>query len=110
VSHSLALSPGGHLLVELNGKAEPKINPATAMQLTEAFTASVAQGLELLASALLHEALPPTFDFWRGLARRYFTALCHNPSQATANELTVAKPSEGDWIELMETAPPNEGA
>ena len=79
------------------------------MQLTEAFTASVAQGLELLASALLHEALPPTFDFWRGLARRYFTALCHNPSQATANELTVAKPSEGDWIELMETAPPMKG-
>jgi hypothetical protein len=62
------------LLVEPDYQAEPKLNPGAATRLTEAFTASGARGLEILASEFLHEPLPPTFGFWRGLARRYFTA------------------------------------
>jgi hypothetical protein len=109
VSHALALSPGGHLFVEPDEQAEPKLNLAVAMRLTEAFTASGARGLEMLASEFLQEALPPTFGFWRGLARRYFTALCHNPNLNTAADLTVAKPGENEWSALVETAPPMKG-
>jgi hypothetical protein len=60
------------LFVEPDDQAEPKLNPATAALLTEAFAESGARGLELLASSLLHEPLPPTFGFWRGLARHLF--------------------------------------
>jgi hypothetical protein len=109
VSHALALSPGGHLFVEPDDQAEPKLSPGAAAQLAEAFAASGAHGLELLASALLHEPLPPTFGFWRGLARRYFTALCHNPNLESAADLSISKPDENDWIALAETAPPMKG-
>jgi len=105
----LALSPGGHLFVEPDEQAEPKLNSADATRLTEAFAASGARGLELLASALLHEPLPPTFGFWRGLARRYFTDLCHNPNLDNAADLSVTRPGENDWITLAETAPPMKG-
>ena len=89
VSHALAFSPGGHLFVEPDEQAEPKLNTTAATRLSESFTASGARGFEILASELLHEPLPPTFGFWRGLARRYFTALCHNPNQDNAAGLIV---------------------
>src|SRR6266513_2650340 len=76
VPHALALSLGANCFVERTDQAERQLNPAAAARLAEAFGASGACGLELLASEFLHEPLPPTFAFWRGLARRYFTALC----------------------------------
>lgn len=109
LSHALTLSPGGHLFVELDDLAEPKLKPAVATRLAEAFAASGAHGLELLASVLLHEPLPPTFEFWRGLARRFFTALCHNPNSESAADLSIVKPADQDWISLAETAPPMKG-
>lgn len=109
VSHTLTLSPGGHLFVEPDDLAEPKLNPVVAAQLTDAFADTGARGLELLASALLHEPLPPTFGFWRGLARRFFTALCHNPNLENAADLIIAEPGDDDWLALAETAPPMKG-
>ena len=109
MSHALALSPGGHLFVEPDEQAEPKLSPTAAARLTEAFAASGARGLEMLASEFLHEPLPPTFVFWRGLARRYFTALCHNPNLDNAAGLIVTKPDENEWTALAETAPPMKG-
>ena len=90
----MALSPGGHLLVEPDDQAEPKLNPAAATRLAEAFAASGARGLEMLVSEFLHEPLPPTCGFWRGLARRYFTALCHNPNLDNAADLSVTTPGK----------------
>jgi len=109
MSHALALSPGGHLFVEPDDQAEPKLGPATATRLTGAFTRPGAHGLELLASEFLHEPLPPTFAFWRGLARRYFTALCHNPPVANTIDLGVRRPDLDEWAALAETAPPMKG-
>ena len=109
MSLALALSPGGHLFVEPDELAEPRLAPATAARLTEAFAAAEARGLELLASALLHEPLPPTFAFWRGLARRHFAALCHHPNSENAASLSIAKPGETDWATLAESAPPMKG-
>ena len=109
MSVSLALSPGGHLFVEPDDLAEPKLSPAATTQLTDAFSASAAQGLELLGSGFLHALLPPSCGFWRALARRYFTALCHNPNLDAAAELTVARPDAAEWTALVETAPPMKG-
>jgi non-specific serine/threonine protein kinase len=97
------------LFVEPDESAEPKLSQAAATRLAEAFAASAARGLELLASTLLHEPLPPTLAFWRGLARAYFTALCHNPSLENAAGLSVASPGENEWAAMVEGAPPMKG-
>jgi len=97
------------LYVEPDDQAEPKLSPAAETSLTEAFAASSACGLERLASALLQEPLPPTLAFWRGLARRYFSALCHNPTIENAADLVVARPTDGEWAAMAEAAPPMKG-
>ena len=97
MSHALALSPSGQLFVVPDEQAEPKLGLTDATGLIEAFAASSARGLELLASAFLHDPLPLTFAFWRELARRYFTALCHNPNLETAAELGVPAPRLEEW-------------
>ncbi len=109
MSYAVALSPGGHLFVEPDEQAEPKLSSTAGTQLTEAFAASGARGLELLASAFLHEPLPPTLAFWRGLSRRYFTALCHNPNLDQPAELNVPRPALEEWNVLADTAPPMKG-
>ena len=109
MSHALALSPGGHLFVELDAQAEPKLTEAAAARLTESFAASTAQGLEFLAAEFLRQPAPPTLGFWRGLAQRYFTALCHNPNLENTSDLTVTNPPELEWTHLVESAPPMKG-
>ncbi|MGO8699850.1 MAG: DEAD/DEAH box helicase [Limisphaerales bacterium] len=109
MSHTLALSPGGHLFVEPDEQAEPKLSQAAASRLTEGFAASPARGLEMLASGFLHEPLPPPFVFWRGLAQRLFTALCHQPNLENASTITIPKPSEAEWLALADSAPPMKG-
>ncbi len=84
MSCNLALSPSGHLFVEPDAQAEPKLSQTAAAQLTEGFAVSSARGLEMLASEFLHEPGPPPFVFWRGLAQRVFTAVCHQPEPEQA--------------------------
>ena len=109
MSHTLALSPGGNLFVETDEQAEPKLAAAVAARLVKAFEASGARGLELLVSNLLDEPLPPAFCFWRGVARRYFTALCHLPGGEATAPPSVAKPEEEEWSVLVASAPPMKG-
>ena len=63
----------------------------------------------MLASGFLHEPLPPTFVFWRGVAQRLFTALCHNPNLQNASTINIPKPAEAEWSALAEAAPPMKG-
>jgi len=109
MSYSLALSSGGHLFVEPDDQAEPKLSHETAARLTEAFGASPARGLKSLASEFLHETMPPIFVFWRGVAQRLFTALCHNPNLQDASTITIPKSAEAEWSALVEGAPPMRG-
>ena len=109
MSLSIALSPGGHLFVQPDDQAEPKLSQATAARLGEAFSVSTARGLETLASEFLHEPLPPTFVFWRGFAQRLFAALCHNPSLENASTILISKPAETELTAMAESAPPMTG-
>ena len=97
------------MFVEPDELAEPKLDPALAARLTESFGQSSARGLELLVSALLNEPVPPSFGFWRGFARRYFTVLCHQPSAGTDDNPAIATPAANEWTALVETAPPMKG-
>jgi len=109
MSHALALSPGGRLFVEPDDQAEPKLSPAAGARLHEAFGASAAEGLVLLAGEFLHQPLPPGFDFWRGLARQFFTALCHNPDLENPATLSIPKPAAAELSGLAQNAPPMKG-
>jgi hypothetical protein len=109
MSNTLALSPAGHLFVQPDDQAEPKLSGAATARLTEAFRVSSAHGLELLASGFLHEPMPPSFVFWRGVAQRLFITLCHNPNLQDVSTLTIPKPAEADWAALAEGAPPMKG-
>ncbi len=109
MSHALALSPGGHLLVEPDKQAEPKLSRSAAARLTEGFGVSSARGLELLASEFLHEPLPVGLIFWRGLAQRFFTALCHSSGADPGAGIAVPKPAETEMSALAEAAPPMKG-
>src|ERR1035441_8775919 len=109
MSLSIALSPGGHLVVQPDDQAEPKLSQATVAHLGEAFSVSTTRGLETRASEFLHEPLPPTFVFWRGFAQRLFAALCHNPNLQDASTITIPKPAEAGWCALAEGAAPMRG-
>jgi hypothetical protein len=109
MSLALVLSPGGHLHVEPDEKAELELKPGIATQLGEVFGSSSPRGLELLAGSLLHEALPATFVFWRGLAQRFFTALCHNSNLENATAIAIPKLTQAECAALVESAPPMKG-
>ncbi len=109
MSHALVLTPGGHLLVQPDDQAEPKLSQAAAARLTEGFAAAPARGMEMLSAEFLHEPLPPSFSFWRGLAQRLLTALCHNPSLEDAASIQVPKPPESEWSAMADAAPPMKG-
>jgi superfamily II DNA or RNA helicase len=109
MSHALALSPAGHLYVQSDEQAEPKLSAAAAALLTEAFATSTSRGLESLASEFLREPLPQTFVFWRGLAQKFFTTLCHNASSENPANLSTPTPSEAECSLLIESAPPMTG-
>jgi len=109
MSLSIALSPGGHLVVQLDDQAEPKLSQATVAHLGEAFSVSTTRGLETRASEFLHEPLPPTFVFWRGFAQRLFAALCHNSSLENASTIVISRPVETELTAMSESAPPMTG-
>ena len=109
MSYALALSPTGRLFVEPDDQTEPKLSHAAGERLKEAFAVSTALGLETLASEFLHEPLPASFMFWRGLAQRLFTALCHNPNLDVASNIIILMPGEADLIAFCESAPPMRG-
>jgi len=89
--------------------AEPRLSPGKATRLSEGFGSSPSRGLEMLVSDFLHDILPPTLAFWRGLAQRYFTALCHNPNLEDASTIRIPKPAGIEWDALVDAAPPMRG-
>jgi SNF2-related domain/SNF2 Helicase protein/Helicase conserved C-terminal domain len=111
MSLELVLSPAGQLLVEPADDVEPRLSPSTINRVREAFGASAAHGLELLASAALHEPLPPVLAFWREFARRYFTSVCHRPAVGDPKSTppTTPPPSEAMLTALADEAPPMRG-
>jgi len=106
------LSPAGRLSVDASAEADPTLPPRVAARLTEAFGSASAEGLELLATEFLQIPLPADLAFWREIARRYFTALCHCPgpdSSPDASILLVARPGGEEFAGLVGGAPPLQG-
>ena len=63
-----------------------------------------------LGTRELNAALPPAAAWWRELARRFLTQLCHTAGLEQAQELAaLPPPAEADLAALAETAPPMRG-
>ena len=63
-----------------------------------------------LATRELNTPLPVVASWWRELARRYLTQLCHTPDLAQAKELgPIAPLAAADFAGLIDSAPPMRG-
>src|ERR1700680_1736645 len=77
MNHSLALTPGGHLRMEVAPDGQASIAETLAASLQHAFGQSSVEGLLALATKELDQELPAEFVFWRGFTREFFHRLCH---------------------------------
>jgi len=109
MSLTLAVSPAGHLLAIPDDEAQPGW-PATASErLGAAARQSGAHALEWLASQAVPDTASPVLAFWREFSRRFFTALCQNPSLGEPASLRVPPPDAQVWTAFVESAPPMRG-
>ena len=104
------LTPHGLLLVENAPPPSPWLEIETGRRVAAAFAESAARGLLHLGTRELNAALPPAGAWWRELARRFLTQLCHTAGLEQAQELAaLPPPAEADLSALAETAPPMRG-
>jgi non-specific serine/threonine protein kinase len=104
------LTPHGLLLVENGPPPSPWQEVETAQRMAAAFTESAARGLLRLGTRELNAVLPPAAAWWRELARRFLTQLCHTAGLDQAQQLAaLPPPAEADLSALVETAPPMRG-
>src|ERR1035437_987063 len=104
------LTPHGLLLVENAPPPSPWLEAETGRRVAAAFAESAARGLLHLGTRELNAALPPAGAWWRELARRFLTQLCHTAGLEQAQELApLPPPAEADLSTLAETAPPMRG-
>lgn len=113
----LAISPAGRLsVVEITGeKADSsddvdRISKKRIPAFKKAFDADPAEGLFTLAADKPDHSLPPSFGYWRGLAVRYMTELCHTPEGAAREPRPVPPPNSAERASLLLSAPPMPGA
>ncbi len=104
------LTPHGLLLVENAPPPSPWLEVETGRRVAAAFAESAARGLLLLGTRELNAALPPAGAWWRELARRFLTQLCHTAGLEQAQDLAaLPPPPETDLAVMAETAPPMRG-
>jgi len=100
----IRLTPAGHLRLESSpGGSETEANES----ITQAFRADWCAGLFALAAEKPDTSGSPTLRYWREVAERYLTALCHIPEAAEA--FAVEPPSAADRATMILTAPPMQG-
>ncbi len=112
-----AVTPAGRLTVLDTadddfalGAATPEAIERQLSRFAGALAADQANGLFRLATEKVDFALPPSWAFWRGLAVRYLTALCHTPEAAPGAMPDVPPPSDAELALLVSDVPPMPGA
>ncbi len=106
----LFLTPHGLLRMEPGPAPSPWPDLEVACRVAAAFSETAATGLLHLATRELNSLLPPVAAWWRELARRYLTRLCHTPDLEHARELAgLPPPADAEWTVLVDSAPPMRG-
>jgi len=106
----LCLSPHGLLRIEETQPPSPWLDPDAARRVAKAFALGAPDGLLLLATRELDTILPAAAAWWRELARRYLTQLCHTPGLESVRDISpLSAPPEPQLVELANSAPPMRG-
>ena len=101
---NLGLTPAGQLRwVPLDGAPVP---PDVA-RLESTFAADWREALFTLAADRIDTQASPPARFWKQIAERYLTALCHLPEQETS--IRVEAPAAADCAAWILAAPPMRG-
>ena len=106
---NVLITPGGRVQVGEDPESLPEVSQTAAAKLQEAFERSTADGLVLLASHKLESALPAGFVYWRGLARRFFQAVCQEGEAGFEKWKSIAAPSDNELEQIVADAPPMRG-
>jgi non-specific serine/threonine protein kinase len=111
----LAFSPSGRLAA-IESAAEPgdgspdAASTGAVKRVAKAFAASQAQGLFTLATEKFDTPLAPSSAYWRDLAARYLTELCHVPQGVDAQLEPIPAPTPAELDTLLLSVPPMQGA
>lgn len=113
MSHGLSLSPAGRLVsevaLETSAAEQSAFSAHDAEGIAAAFAESSATGLIALASQHQAGEWGPEWEFWRGFARRLFTALCGLGEASPEQWKQIASPVEEELADLAASAPPMRG-
>ncbi len=113
----LAFTPSGRITLDRSTTDAGGPEPSSDMQadrrlrrVADVFATSQDEGLFLLAAETFDGPLPASFAYWRELAGKYLTALCHTPESAGAAVEPVAPPDLAELSAWIQSAPPMQGA
>jgi superfamily II DNA or RNA helicase len=109
MSVGFTITPGGQLHTIESSDVERAVSPAVVAAIGRAFGNSSAHGLLMLASGELSEELPAACVFWRGLARRFFQAVCQLGETGFDQWSSVPAPADEELSRLASEAPPMRG-
>ncbi len=108
MSLEISISPGGRLRVGRMPEILPEVSEKWMARLTEAFDASAADGLLLLATDALTLALPTSVSYWRDFSRLYLQRLCQ-AGNAEGGPAPVLPAVRAEMAEFTLQAPPMRG-
>ncbi|HOR36700.1 MAG TPA: DEAD/DEAH box helicase [Polyangiaceae bacterium] len=97
-----ALTPLGRLIL-VSQDDVPALDPVLATRIHEAFERGSGHGLWHLGAAVVGQALPPAFAYWREFGSRFVTALCTRPD---TDERETDLPPPPDELDSLAAASP----
>src|SRR5262245_58752942 len=103
---SIALSPQGHLHLEVPADAEL---PPSLQQIAAAFARGEGHGVFRLGAAEPDTALPGVLSFWRDVGRAFVVRLCATESLEDLRERIHVEVPPEDLAALVAEAPPMPG-
>ncbi|MBF0499817.1 MAG: DEAD/DEAH box helicase [Candidatus Riflebacteria bacterium] len=107
---ALAISPGGHILIDPAPPTDTLVSPTVAERLEVVFARSTGHGLLHLGSVEADTSLPPSAAFWREFASRFVGRLCQSEGLEEARgDIDLAFPLS-IAEDLAEAIPPMTGA
>ena len=114
-SHTLALTPQGHLTLIPSDEPALSFDIAKRLVMASALGGGSGSCLLTLGAENVGVVLPPVAGWWRDFAVRYLTALCALPQVDAVDAVgavpgRVPVPNAGDLQTLVWTAPPMDGA
>lgn len=114
MTFELAVTPSGHLAaIEISSAMAASSPPSPTSgtgRVVKAFATGAAEGLFTLATERFEAPLAPSATYWRELAARYLTELCHTPENSEAQAEEIPPPTSAELATMLLSVPPMQGA